>query len=165
MFNLFQWDPQVAKTIDHHHHKTHIITYAIAGAAATCPLALVFLFWLKSPGAALFYIAAMLLFFVPLILYHFSRLLEIHKNPTRYRLYDAVMAENHSSFARTVYLVLEIRKPNGTTFLADTAGVFSPGVLDRTYYGNFFRIKLQVLYDEENGTALVLDPNADQKKE
>lgn len=159
----FHWDPQVAKTFDHYHHKSMVLGYCIAYSVLVLPLSLVFLFILESPWAAVFYAVVTLLFFGPLVLHHWLCLRGIHANPGRYQCFPAEMLENHSGFARTVYLVLKVTRPSGAAFTIRSASVFSRGVLDRNYYGELFRKPLQVLYDEDSEQVLVLDPDANRR--
>jgi hypothetical protein len=153
---MFRWDAQVKNTFDHYHHVFLLRTYALVYAALVLPLSLILGF--LDIRAGVFMAVVMLLFFAPFLTHHLLSLREIHRNPQSYRQCDAVMKENHSGFARTVYLVLEITLPNGTTLRTQSSSVFSPGVLDRHYYGNLFGKKLHVLYDEENERLLVQMP-------
>ena len=153
---MFRWDPQIKNTFDHYHHVFLLRTYAIAYAAFVLPLSLIMGF--LEIWAGVFMAVIMLLFFAPFVAHHLLSLQDIHRDPQSYRSCDAVMKENHSGFARTVYLVLEVTLPNGTTLRTQSAAVFSRGVLDRHYYGNLFGKKLQVLYDEENERLLVQMP-------
>ena len=131
-------------------------TYAICYAAFVLPLSLILGF--LEIWAGVFMAVIMLLFFAPFAVHHLISLQELHRNPEVYQTCTAVMKENHSGFARTVYLVLEVTKPGGTILRTQSAAVFSTGVLDRHYYGNLFGKVLQVLYDEENGRLLVQMP-------
>ncbi len=155
---MFRWDPQIKNTFDHYHHTFLLRTYAIVYAVVVLPLSLIMGF--LEIWAGVFMAVIMLLFFAPFAAHHLISLQEIHRNPEDYEVCSAVMKENHSGFARTVYLVLEVAKPNGTVLRTQSAAVFSRGVLDRHYYGNLFDKPLQVLYDEENSRLLVQMPEA-----
>ncbi len=153
---MFRWDTQVKNTFDHYHHIFLLRTYAISYVAFVLPLSLIMGF--LNVWAGVFMAVIMLLFFAPFAAHHLLSLQEIHRDPQNYQQCNAVMKENHTGFARTVYLVLEVVRPNGTTLRTQSAAVFSCGVLDRHYYGNLFGKTLQVLYDEENERLLVQMP-------
>lgn len=160
--NLLLWEvfslnnkDLILKSYDHKYYKNMAITFSILFAVLVVPLAIVFAF-LGKPEASLTFVILMLFFFAPLIGYYIAKLFSIRKNPDSYKLFDAVATEMHPSFARKMYLTIQVKDCNGASFTVYTSGIFMPGAASSLCFDDKYKRNLQVLYDSTSDRLLVL---------
>ena len=132
-----------------------VISLLVLFAVLVIPLAVVFAF-LGRPEASVAFVIIMLMFFAPLIGYYIFNLVSIWKNPDSYELFDAVAIEMHPSFARKMYLTIQIKGYNGSNFTVDTNGIFMPSKASSLCFDANYKQGIQVLYDSTTDRILVL---------
>ncbi len=97
--------------------------------------------------------------FIPLIAWYVYKLYTVKRDPDRYEHFYGYVSESHLSWNRTFYFVLDVTDGFGRKFSVKTNAVFAASVLSERYYGEFYKKKLDVLYDKTNDRAVVVGIN------
>lgn len=101
----------------------------------------------------------LLLFLIPVTIYYIVRIIFLFRHAQDYVVYSAKTIKADScvlSLWRSHSFQLEITKEDNETFTAETNGVFHSSVLSSCYFGNYFNQPLQVLYNPNTQTPLVV---------
>lgn len=94
--------------------------------------------------------------YLPVLGYYRRQIKAICADPQQYAEYEAKAVQMQASFGRKLYLVLEVRREDGSVFSIDTKAIFSASIMSAYYFGEYFNQPLSILYDDAQGRVVVL---------
>lgn len=144
------------RSVNYRSYRSGIITYSvIMGIFYAIVLALALS--VELPEIAVTYSIIYFFLVMPFIVYSVIKIYALLKAPDSYREYTATAVEMLPAARRDIAFILRIDDGNSAPFTLTTERIFSLSALSRTYYGDFYRQKVRVLYDAESGRLAVIE--------
>ncbi len=144
------------RSVNYRSYRSNIITYSvIMGIFYAIVLALTLSVELTE--IAVTYSVIYFFMMAPFIVYNVIKMHALLKKIDSYREYTATAVEILPAMKRPVAFVLNVDNGGSAPFSITTERVFSLSALSSTYYGNFYKQKLRILYDAESGRLAVIE--------
>ncbi len=143
------------RSVNYRSYRSAIITYS-AIMSIFYAFVLILALSLELNGIAIGWSVAYFFLMAPYIIYNAVKIHSLLKAPEKYREYTATAIEMIPAARWPIKFILQVEGEGGT-FTVTTERVFSLSALSRTYYGNFYRQRLRLLYDAEGERAAVIE--------
>ncbi len=143
-------------SVNYHHYRSGIITYSIIMSVFYVFVMLLTLS-VKLTDIAIAWSVAYFFLVTPFIIYNAIKIHSLLKAPDKYREYTATAVDMIPAARLPIAFILNVENGGSSPFTLKTERIFSLSALSSTYYGNFYRQKLRILYDAEGDRLAVIE--------
>ncbi len=144
------------RSVNYHHYRSGIITYSIIMSVYYVFVMLLILS-VELTDIAIAWSVAYFFLIAPFIIYNVLKIRTLLKAPDKYREYTATAVDMIPAARLPIAFILNVENGSSSPFTLKTERIFSLSALSSTYYGNFYRQKLRILYDAESGRIAVIE--------